>query len=101
MIRDKTGREIRHGDLIRFWHYKDARTRRNVYMYKLVVQSGGLRYAVDVMELPRYGTGAAYRCLLDSEYAAGCEIVDGEIERLPDGGIRTWYERPKDRTVRQ
>jgi hypothetical protein len=90
---DKNGREIRHGDLIRVPHYTDGRTRRKVFMHKLVVSNGSHKEAIDVCDIAKRGV-VAHRCYLDADYAAGCEIIDG-LSGCNDDGLECWYERPR------
>jgi len=102
---DRNGREIIPGDLIRVFHYKDARTKRLVYMHKLVVlcnekreadPDGQWLYGVDVLGIGRKGMDLAHRFLLTSEEMCGDrEIIDGLVWRSPENGLFCWYERPR------
>lgn len=84
-IRDKTGREIKAGDLLKVTHFT-AYNRRTVYMYKLVVRvdharnvtpNGDRLYAVDVIDIARRGTlERAFMCML--ECVGECEIIDSD-----------------------
>ncbi len=102
VVLDNTGREIKEGDLLRIFHYKDRRTRRNVYLYKLVVRDGGEFVCVDACwwalnarvtvtdELP-----CGRRCPLSVLRDGRLEIIDGIHVQDEQGGIHCWYDRKK------
>lgn len=97
-MRDINGREVRNGDLIKIFHYIDARTKRKCYMYKIVARvNGALKiasdgqhlFAVCVREIGKYGDiSRAHKCRLD--VCGEFEIIDGIMV-----GNETWYEREK------
>ena len=93
-IRDKNGREIRPGDIIRIFHYIDRWTKRRVYMHKLVLDG---MVAVGIVDIWLNGFEKAHRYRLTDSDAKECEIIDGALERLPDGRVKCWYERPRMR----
>jgi hypothetical protein len=82
-MRDKTGREIKRGDLLRVFHFVTYGRRRKVYMHKLVVgvddnleisATGQHLYAVDVVDIARkLSLSAASKCPLS--VVGECEIV--------------------------
>jgi len=102
---DRNGREIMPGDLIRVFHYKDARTKRLVYMHKLVVlcdekmsedASGNWICAIDMLGIYRHGLSAAHRYLLEpGDCGEVTEIIDGLAWRSPGNELFCWYERPR------
>ena len=83
-MRDKYGREIKAGDLLKIPHFT-ARNRKRIYMYKLVVRvddnfciamTGNYLYAVDVCDIYRKGLlSKAHKCPLS--VVGECEIIDG------------------------
>jgi len=95
---DSNGREIKAGDLLKIPHFRAARRRRKVYMYKLVVRvtsdriihkDGAYLYAVDVGDIHDSGSlEKAHRCTLSC--CEECEIIDGGSV---DGNDLFW-ERP-------
>jgi ribosome-associated protein YbcJ (S4-like RNA binding protein) len=82
-IRDKTGREIKKGDLLKVFHFVSYGRRRKIYMHKLVVSvdddmeicaTGQYLYAVDVVDIARkLSLSAASKCPLS--VVGECEIV--------------------------
>lgn len=100
--RDMHGREVQPGDLIRIYHYKDARTGRKCYMYKIVVlvtdslqvsKAGTYLFCVDVVDIwERVSLDRAHKARLDA--VGEFEIIDGPSRRV-NGELETWYEREK------
>lgn len=87
VLRDKTGRQIERGDIVKVYHFTDARRKRH-FMYK---QAIGLR---------SFGSDLKYMTFdhldLDGEYY--CELCDGRS--LPDYEIvqsidAKFEERPR------
>jgi len=102
-LRDKHGRDIRAGDLIRVYHYKDGRTGRKCYMHKLVARcddkyrlrgDGEFMIAIDVTDIWRaMSVEHAHSCRVD--VLGVVEIIDGLARKQDDGTLQTWHERPK------
>ncbi len=95
---DRTGREIKHGDLLKVFHFV-AYNRRKIYMHKLVVRvnddmeittTGKYMYAIDVVDIARK---------LSLDTASKCPLsVVGECEIIDDAGNgieRSFWERKK------
>jgi len=80
---DKTGREIKAGDLLKVPHFT-AYNKRKIFMYKLVVRvddmlqvkpHGDYLYAVDVVDIARQvSLQRAHKCPLS--VVGECEIID-------------------------
>ncbi len=92
MKRDKTGREIKHGDLLKVFHFTNRLRKRKCYMYKLVkdVYSHGIKdmWAVNTVGLI---TGKFHECRLSAIKSEDIEIISSVIEV----DSTDWYERPK------
>jgi hypothetical protein len=103
-LRDINGREIRLGDVLKLFHFRDRRSRRNVYMYRVVVRCNDKReidpggrwlFGVEICDIPTKGLDGAFKHNLQGMEV---EIIDGAFEHLPDGGLAAWYDRPKVKT---
>lgn len=104
MVTDKTGREIKAGDILKVYPYRDGgRGRRYCYMYKLVFEAndkgrlehgGPHLYGVDILCIHKSGIVDARKYLLRG-HQEGAEIIDGHAEDMPNAGIKLWYEREK------
>lgn len=106
-MKDKHGREIMPGDLIRVFHYRDRRTGRKCFMHKLVVRvsddhritnEGPHLFAVDVVDIWQQNSfDAAHKCRLDV-VGESVEIIDGALSRRNGvvGELVCWYERDRD-----
>ena len=103
-MRDKKGREIMAGDILRVFHFRYYQRRETVYMYKVVMRvnnqleldpTGEHLYAVCIEDLARHCvTKDAHKCRLDVMDPQDVEIVAGG--RVTDG---TWFlERPRQKT---
>ena len=88
-MRDKTGREIKHGDLIKLFHFTSAIRRRKCYMYKLVMESKDGLVMASVTDIATKGIIGAHRCRLGWASSENMEIIDGFTECY-------WYDRPKE-----
>lgn len=108
-ILDKTGREAKRGDLIRTFHFTAANRRRKCYLYFLVVQYDARHRCIDyladfgwdsvllaksVSDLATKGIDNAHWVYLKS-IEGEFEIIDSKGERMPDGYLQCWWERPK------
>ncbi len=95
---DKTGREIKAGDLLKVPHFT-AYNRRKIFMYKLVMKVNAMRqlscdgehlYAVDVADIARQRSlDRAHKCTM-------CAV--GECEIIGDAGSGSdlsFWERPR------
>lgn len=99
---DIRGRQILPGDILRVDHFRMARWRKQMYMYKLVVQGGRDAFI---------GSGEHLRAVhlelpLKAEHShplkyslEGTEIIDGPSMRDKNGDLRMWCERPKNKNV--
>lgn len=104
LVYDVSGRTIHPGDILKLPHYVDSRTKQQVYMYKLVVQvdddlqistTGRYLYGLDPQTIVMAGSlQKAHKCRL-AVVSNQWEIISGHPTRLADGGIQTWYERPR------
>ena len=98
MQRDKHGREIKPGDLLKIPHFV-AYDRCKVYMYKIVVQvdddrnishDGEHLYAMDTSDIAReYSLDSAFMCPLS--VVGECEIIDDSAT----GDEECWWERKR------
>lgn len=90
---DRTGRDIREGDLLKIFHFKEYRRRRRIYMYKLVCSvndelkvdnKGEFLYAISVVDIAKqHSLDIAHKCALS--VIDECEIIDA---------IDCFWERP-------
>lgn len=99
---DIRGRQILPGDILRVDHFRMARWRKKMYMYKIACQSDanrnlgtGDRLLALHIELP---LEAAHGYWLKYSLE-GTEIIDGPSMRDKDGDLRMWCERPKNKNV--
>lgn len=96
-FRDKNGRLIYEGDLLRTFHFKPANRRLPYqYLYHLVVQNplrgGDFLEAVPVQQYALGGDGGCFWIRKDEKEA---EIIDGPCLRDEDGSLVMWCERPR------
>lgn len=81
---DKTGRDVREGDLLKIHHFVEFRRRRHIYMYKLICKvndelkidkDGKYLYAIGVVDIYRkQDLQESHKCSLS--VIDECEIVD-------------------------
>lgn len=102
-MHDINGIPLRHGDLIRVFHFTAARNRRKIWMYKKVfrfsnaglVLETGPRWRGVHMEclgvVPISGWRDSYEIVPSDEF----EIIDGESYWNEDGELVGWWERPR------
>jgi len=77
-VYDMNGIPIYPGDLLRTYHFTDARYRRKHYLYHVAVRSGrhGMQMVpVQVLERSKRGQGG--RCCLTQACASHAEIISG------------------------
>ena len=90
-MRDKTGREIKAGDILREFHFVHRVRHRHCYMYKLVVEINGKLHFVNIQDLGTVGLDGAHKGLLSWMATGAIEIIDSS-----DGpGDTDWYDREK------
>jgi hypothetical protein len=94
--RDKTGREIVPGDLLKTFHFTGARKRRH-WLYHTVVQEEGRLWLVPTCWLePTKVSGGGRCCIgwLDTAldgFLRDCEIISGH----GPGAILSYEDRPR------
>lgn len=91
MAKDKFGREIMQGDLVRSFHFRGRRHRIH-YLYHVAMIRKSDLYLVPVSEAAGLKPDGG---VILARYAesSGCEIIHGNG---PDGN-QWWYERPKEK----
>ena len=94
MIRDKNGREIREGDVLKVFHFTGAR-RKRYYMYKLVAEFNGVLCGVDIGQLATKPRDEAHRYQLRAGDMGQTEIVEGFACKE---GETSFEDRPRLRT---
>lgn len=102
IYRDCTGREIKPGDILKVFHFKDYRTRRKIHMYKLVCRAdnglnicpnGEYLYAVDIQDI--------FTCnslLSAHKFYLGAIEDFSDIEIVAGGSVKDndlFWERPR------
>ena len=91
-IRDRTGREICEGDLLKTYHFTGARKKR-YWLYHVVVRND-TDLCLDLVPT-QYLAGEAFqnggRCRLRQEYVTDSEIISG----FGPGGILSFEDRPR------
>ncbi len=102
-MRDKYGREIKAGDLLKIPHFT-ARNRKRIYMHRLVIRvdddfcvtkNGEHLYVVCVCDIYRKGSlDKAFKCPLS--VVGECEIIDGGTVDEND----LYWERKRDKSKR-
>lgn len=102
VVLDIHGREIKEGDLLRIFHYKDRSTRRNVYLYKLVIQHFDDLVCVDACKwalnarLLSVHPKHSNLCPLSVLPRNSMEIIDGIDVMDKEGRMHCWYDRKKN-----
>lgn len=91
-ICDKHGRRVQNGDLIKVFHFVDARTRRIVYMYKLVLEDDYGLSAVDVVDIGVHKS-------LDKAFTCRLSVVDDEFEIIDNAGYKVCFWERKRKKV--
>ena len=94
-LHDRYRRPIAVGDLLRIHHFRAAKSRRDVWMYKKVLLRLGKPYGYDLVQLGQRTTDECHCYPLDTDNAAQSEILDGPCDRSKDGVLVCWWERPK------
>jgi hypothetical protein len=81
LIRDKHGREIRPGDLLKSFHFQEAKRRQKHYLYHVVVvvwdQEKPYFRMVPTSHLEPALAHNGGSCLLTPGLASNAEIIDG------------------------
>lgn len=86
--RDKNGREIRPGDLVRSPHFRERQRRRMNYLYHTVVMENGRLWMVPTSHLEPTLASEGGKCLLRWLHPEA-EIIDGVYP--------WWRDRPQVR----
>jgi len=102
-VRDKHGREVKIGDVLKMYSHTDRSTNMKVYQYLLVRE-----YNFPNWDGPKvFCTPVPWLAFDGHDYGMGIllwtlrlrperiEIVDGYIGYDTKGKLETWYERPK------
>jgi len=88
-LRDKTGREIEAGDILKVYHFTAALRRKKHFMYKqaIGVVSLGLREPKDFLKISHLDMDDAdyYHQILDGRTLTDYEIIQGrgDVEARP------------------
>jgi len=94
-MRDKNGRQIMSGDLVRTPHFRAAKRRQQFYLYHVVTKERGEDlYITPASWLCPQVKRNGGQCLLTTDLASACEIIDGY-----GGGKNFWADRPEKRDV--
>jgi len=91
-MRDKTGREIKAGDLMKVFHYTHYTRRRKCYLYKLVIEHEGSLWITNAHSLAIHGAEVCSKCQLSDNYANVTEIISSVIT----DDYTDWYDRPRE-----
>jgi hypothetical protein len=90
-MRDKNGRLVMEGDIIKVFHFI-APHKRKVYMYKKIFSFQGKLQAVCLHDFGDKPLNEAHKCNLSA--CGDFEIIDG-LPIFSDIGAVEWWERKK------
>lgn len=90
VFRDKLGRQIYAGDLLKSFHFTGPR-KKKYWLYHVAVEENGRMEMVPTAHLSPDKINQGGRCPISKELADNCEIIDGFG---PNGTIDYEY-RPK------
>lgn len=74
IYRDKRGRKIEQGSVLKVFHFTGAR-RKRYFMYKVAVLKEGKLVAMDITELATKGFEVAHACRLEALPLNGTEVI--------------------------